>query len=480
MIPSQILKWWGALLLGIFAAHVAGAQVQFNTIFSFNGTDGVAPDYMFLTQGTDGNFYGTTMSGGTDLGGVIFKITPSGQETILYNFCQDKVGSTCRDGSVPYAGVIQASDGNFYGTTDAGGESGLGNVFKITPSGQFTSLYSFCALGPPCLDGNEPWAPLVQGNDGNLYGTTTQGGIYNPVGGTLFKITLDGALTTLHSFGSGDGTDPVTGLIQGPDGNYYGSVTDGGADDGGSIYMATADGVVTTIYNFCSLAGCTDGNGPESTLILGTDGNFYGTTEGGGTTRDGGQGTVFRITPSGQLTTLYRFCEHPTGRQGHCPDSGKPREGLALISNGYVAGTTEGAFDVTTIYGISQTRNGFQQYTRAGNTPAGLLQGTNGLIYGIGGGGTYGEGTIFSLGVGLPGFIRTTPVFGPTATPVVILGTNLTGTTSVTFNGMQANFNIVSASEITTSVPSGATSGRVKVTTPNGTLTSNLPFTVTQ
>jgi uncharacterized repeat protein (TIGR03803 family) len=462
------------MILGYFlAATAAQAQVQFKTIFDFNGTDGVAPQYMFLIQATDGNFYGTTTLGGQDGAGTVFKITPSGQQSVLYNFCIN-----CPTGSSPYAGVVQATDGNFYGTTYEGGNYGQGTVFKITPAGELTSLYSFCLGGAPCVDGNLPTAALVQGSDGNLYGTTTEGGAFGEAfGGTLFRITLGGTLTTLYSFGSGtDGNDPFGGLVEGTDGNLYGTTAWGGANGWGTVYRATLDGAETVIYNFCPVSGCADGSDPDGPLVQGVDGSLYGTTRLGGTTRENGQGTVFKITLSGNLTTLYRFCEHPVGKQGDCPDSGLPIVGLTLASNGYLAGTTGGAFHRATIFGMSSTGSNFEQYTQANNLAAGLLQGTNGLFYGMAG---TNNGSIFSLGVGLGTFIKTIPTFGPPSAFVTILGANLKSATSVTFNGIPTTFTVVSASEITTNVPTGATTGRVKVITSGGTLTSNLPFAVT-
>jgi uncharacterized repeat protein (TIGR03803 family) len=467
------------LLLGFATATTSPAQV-IKTLFSFDGTDGVAPDYMFLVQATDGNCYGTSTHGGpggSTGSGSVFKITPTGTETPLYNFCAQP---NCTDGANPYAGLVQATDGNFYGTTYSGGSYGGGTIFKVTPAGTLTTLYSFCPEGLPCADGANPAGALIQGTDGNLYGTSG-GDIEGPVEGTVFKITLEGTLTTLYNFCSQpnctDGSQPFAGLVQGTDKNFYGTTTSGGTSGGGTVFRMTPEGSLTTIYNFCSERDCSDGSEVKGQLVQAADGNFYGTTELGGTSRIEGQGTVYKITPAGSLTTLHRFCEKPIG--GFCPDSGLPIAGLTVSSNGYLAGTTSGDFNSPTIFGISPAGK-FVQYTKAANTPAGLLQSTDGLFYGMAGGGTFGYGTIFSLGVGLGQFVKTSPTFGQIGTSVSILGSNLAGATSVSFNGTAAMFTIVSPSEITTSVPSAATTGRVKVTTPGGTLTSNLPFRVIQ
>lgn len=461
-------------------ASLALAQEQFKVLFSFDASDGFLPEHMFMTQGTDGNFYGTTTQGGGGYGNV-FKITPNGQETNLYDFCSIRNGIYCEDGALPFAGVIEASDGNFYGTTTQGGQADEGSVFRLTTDGVLTTLYSFCVLGQPCTDGNLPYGPLVQGIDGNLYGTTTDGGAYHELGGgTVFRITLDGTFTTLHSFGGAvDGTTPVAGLIQATDGNFYGVTLTAGEGGGGTVFKITSDGTLTTIYNFCSKPNCTDGMGPWGTLVQAADGNFYGPTESGGTgtvCNSEGCGTIFKLTPNGTLTTLHNFCTQ--GQNQQCPDGSYPQQGLTIASNGYLVGTTFYAFQAPLMYFINTAGTKFGRVTVGQPTPAGLLQGTDGLFYGTGYGGTFKDGTVFSISVSLKPFIKTSPNLGPAGEAVTILGANLAGATSLTFNGVPATFTVVSQSEITTTVPSGATTGRVKVTTPNGTLTSNLPFAV--
>jgi uncharacterized repeat protein (TIGR03803 family) len=247
--------------------------------------------------------------------GTIFKITPAGGLTTLYNFCAQ---SNCADGEYIYAGLVQAANGNLYGTAGSGGTNGGGTAFKITPGGTFTLLYTFCSK-TSCSDGGEPVGTLLQGTDGNLYGTTEGGGTYDK--GTIFKITPSGAFTSLYSFGTGEN----------------------------------------------------DGSNPTGTLIQDTNGNFYGTTKLGGTN---------------------------------------------------------------------------------------------------------GSGIVFKLSVDLKSFVETNPTSGKVGAAVKILGTKLTGATSVTFNGKAAKFKVVSGSEITTTVPTGATTGEVKVKTPSGTLTSNVNFRV--
>lgn len=403
------------------------------TLHSFAVTDGAFPN-AGLIQARDGNFYGTTEEGGasascnSDYGcGTIFKITSRGTLTTLYNFCSQ---SGCVDGEVPFAGLVQASDGNLYGTTANGGANASGTIFKVTPSGTLTTLYSFCSLSG-CADGTVPFGTLIQATDGNFYGTTGGDGA-NSHGGTVFKITASGRLTTLHSFCSqsacADGSGPNAGLVQAADGNFYGTTYLGGAYGYGTVFRITRSGTLTTLYSFCSQSGCPDGRLPSVSLIQASDGNFYGTTLLRGTNSQGG--TVFKIAPGGTLTTLHRFCS-----QSGCPDGA--------------------------------------------GAEAALMQATNGNFYGTTArGGIYNYGTVFSLSVGLAPFVEALPTSGKPGAAIKILGTNLTGATAVSFNGVVAVFTVVSNSLIKATVPPGATTGFVTVTTPGGTLRSNAPFRV--
>jgi uncharacterized repeat protein (TIGR03803 family) len=445
---------------------IASPAQTFTTLHNFAAypTDGANP-IAGLVQATDGNFYGTAWQGGTNYAGTVFKITPTGTLTTLYNFCSQP---SCTDGSQPSAAMVQGSDGNFYGTTSGGGANGnLGTVFKITPGGSLTTLYSF---GSQPNDGYDPYAGLVQGTDGNFYGTTVYGGM---IYGTVFKVTPLGALTTLHAFDGTDGADPYAGLVQGTDGNFYGTTLGGGANSNGTVFKITPAGALTTLHRFNYLD---DGADPLAGLVQATDGNFYGTTSQGGANY---AGTVFKVTPVGTLTTLHVF--------GGSDGVAVPYAGLVLSTDGNFYGTTVGGganhdgtvFKVTPV-GTLTTLHSFDG-TDGESPHAGLVQGTDGNFYGTTyGGGANGYGTVFSLSVGLAPFVETQPISGSTGAPVTILGTNLTGATGVTFNGTPAPFNVVSPTEITTNVPSGAITGFVQVTgTPSGTLTSNTTFRVT-
>jgi len=469
---------WGkkayAVLVLCAATAIALPAQTFTTLFSFDGTDGASP-YAGLVQATNGDVYGTTTPpGGANGEGTVFKITPSGTLTTLYSFCSQ---SGCTDGEDPVAGLVQATNGDFYGTTYYLGANGNGGtVFKITASGTLTTLYSFCSQSG-CTDGANPNAGLVQGINGDFYGTTQRGGAYGE--GTVFKITPSGALTTLHSFDGTDGEQPVAGLVQASNGDFYGTTSISGACEGGTLYKITPSGALTTLHIF----GCTDtdGSNPEAGLIQATNGDLYGVTPFGGAN---GDGTVFEITPSGTLTILYSFCS-----QSGCTDGEQPPAGLVQATNGDFYGTTYGggANGLGTVFKITPSGTLTTLYSFCsqsgcpdGDLPfAGLVQDTNGNFYGTTGtGGANGLGTVFSLSVGLGPFVKTLPTSGEVGAAVRILGTDLTGATSVSFNGTAAPFTVVAPSLITATVPAGATNGKVQLVTPSRTLSSNVPFRV--
>lgn len=324
-----------------------GSVVSSGACNGFSGNDGSAP-VAGLVQGTDGNFYGVTSTGGCGAG-TVFQITKAGTLTTLHRF----VGSDGADPLLAGGALLQGADGSFYGTTNLGGTgAGSGTIFKITSGGAFTTIYSFCPAGnfarngSGCADGAFPYAGLIQGTDGNLYGTTYEGGnlaSQNGVSaGTIFRVTPSGVLSTLYSFCQGggsctDGAFPGGALVQDTDGNFYGTTQSGGnAVQGGTVFKITPGGSLTTLYAFCQIPvpgenECTDGEAPNGGLIQGTDGNFYGTTLDGGAS---GYGTIFRITPGGTLTTLYSFCPG-----GSCANGGKPAVGLVQGTDGSFYGT---------------------------------------------------------------------------------------------------------------------------------------------
>ena len=482
--PSNVILWTAILICGL-GVSIASSQT-FTSLHSFSGDDGANPARgMSLSQGADGNLYGTTpLGGGGDsdvcpMGcGVAFKITPSGMLTDLYIFCSQ---ANCADGRLPYAGLVPATDGNFYGVTDAGGGPGdNGTVYKITPSGKLTTLYTFCAQ-PNCRDGSAPQS-LLLGVDGSFYGTTAAGGANNF--GTVFKISRTGTLTTLYNFcaqaGCMDGENPG-GLVQASNGNFYGTTTAGGSSAQGTIFKVTRAGVLTTLFSF----DLTDNGNPYYSLIQGIDGNFYGTSYGGGANNGG---TIFKMTPAGTVTTIYSFCS-----EQRCDDGENPYAPLVQATDGDFYGTTYrggaqggGAGTIfklttqgslTTLYNFCSTFN-----CDDGASPAGgIVQDTNGTLYGstqLGGNSLPGVGTLFSLSVGLGPSVKALPPAGEVGTGVGILGSDLTGATSVTFNGTLAQFKLRSPTLIVTDVPTGASTGQIKVKLQGRTLSSIVPFYV--
>ncbi len=470
------LNGWktSCFLLMLFAAIAIPAHSQtFTKLVSFNGSNGYAPDYVNLVQGLDGYLYGTTSAGGNNKNcyggtggcGTVFKLTPSGIKTI-YNFCSQP---DCTDGTVPYPGLSEGYDGNFYGTTSGGGANNDGGtIFKITPNGELTTLYSFCAL-PNCADGANPYAGVIQASDGSLYGTTPYGGTGGGYG-TVYKLTSKGELTTLFSFNSVNGNQPNNGLIQATDGNLYGTTLN-------TVFRITLQGKLTTLYNLGNFLSFYDYN----TLMQGTDGNLYGTTGEGGSGCNDGCGTIFKIDSKGKFTTQYYF----DGDQGE-PYTPYGRLLQATDGNFYGTslfgpGSSPGTVYELTPAGTMTVLYDFNDYNDGVSPRGGLTQHTNGVLYGTTAtGGFQGDccGTIYSMDLGLGPFITFVHSMGTVGQSGPILGQGFTGTTAVTFNGTPASFTVVSDTFIKATVPAGATTGYVTVSTPTGTLTSNVPFHV--
>ena len=244
-----------------------------------------------LVRDNHGNLYGTTQFNGAYGGGTVFELSASGTETVLYSFCAQP---GCVDGSGPRAGLVLDTSGNLYGTTYNGGANGKGMVFKVSASGTEAVLYSFCAQSG-CPDGSNPLAGLVLDTNGNLYGTTLKGGANGK--GTVFEVSASGAETVLHSFcaqpGCRDGSSPQAGLVMDANGNLYGTTYYGGAKRGrGTVFELSPNGTETVLHSFS--ANGIDGYNPVAGLVLDTKGNLYGTTLAGGANRGG---TVFEVTP---------------------------------------------------------------------------------------------------------------------------------------------------------------------------------------
>jgi uncharacterized repeat protein (TIGR03803 family) len=468
-IPRAIV--FGVTLLFFVTSAAFGQKVR--NVFSFpNANSATSPGTITLIQGRDSELYGTTtgysVTGGTD--GSLFKISVGGKFTTLHIF-------SGADGSNPQGGLTLGIDGNYYGTTTSGGTSGAGTLFKVTPSGTFTSLYQFTGSS----DGSFPYAPPIQGADGNLYGTTPLG---NDTLGTVYRYTpSSGSFNTILSLNA-DGSQGKyfeAPLLQAADGTLYGTTAFGGVNGCGAIVRFKTSGALLNVYSFACGSG---GSKPLSALMQAGDGTIYGTTaEGGNITsnRDCGVGcgTIFELTGGGVISTLYAFSGEPT-------DGGLAIAGLVEGTDGQLYGSTHtgGAFDFGTLYRISTNGQYQLLYSFAQRIGAGadgtLVQDTSGLFYATtSGGGNSGEGSLYNLNMGLGPFIALVRYTGRIGQPVQILGQDLTGTTSVTINGVAAtSFKVVSDTYMTAVVPTGATTGPVVVTTPAGSLTSNHNFQI--
>jgi len=479
------------LVFCVVAAIAAPAQT-FTNLFNFDGSNGALPQWGALVQGIDGNFYGTTSSGGLYDScdyytcGTVFKITPGGALTTLHNFTGGQ------DGSGPMPGLALATNGHFYGANPNGGDFrtggcgvfGCGVAFEITAGGTLTTLREL-----KWYEGANPNSVLVQATNGNFYGTDVNGGtdIFLTCGdgcGVIFEMTPAGAYTVLHYFDFTDGWDPQNALmVQATDGDFYGETAGGGTSSSctnncGTIFKITPGGEFTSLHSFSGA----DGAGPTGGLVQGSDGNFYGTTYAGGAN---GDGTVFKITPRGTVATLHSF----DGADGLNPDGG-----LVQATDGNFYGTTAGGGAYTncpfpgtpgcgTVFKITPesaltTLHNFDG-TDGANPYATLLQATNGNLYGTTSGGWTSDGTVFSLSVGLGPFVTFLPAARPVGGVVQILGQGFTGATGVSFNGTAASFTVRSDTYLTATVPAGATTGSITVTEPGGTLTSNKIFRVT-
>ncbi len=378
-------------------ASVTGPGVTLTVPHVFSGGNGGEFPFGGLVQGKDGNFYGTTFEGGTDTDGTVFKMAPNNTVSVLRPF----TGGS--DGALPNAGLIQGTDGNFYGTTEVGGTVGYGNVFRITTSGILTALFQFNNT-----KGANPLAPLAQGSDGSFYGTTYDGGTYG--NGTAFKMTSSGSLTTLVSFnGTNNGANPWAGLMQAVDGNYYGTTLGGGTNGGlGTVFKVTPGGAFTTLYSFSG----PDGVFPYAGLLQGADGYLYGESFEGATN---GYGAIFRMTATGLLTNIYSF----TGGS----DGSFPAASLIQGSDGNFYGTTYegGLYNNGTVFQL--TTNGslttlvqFDGYNGA-NPQSPLIQANNGSFYcttgsgGVGYDGSQGSGNgvIIQISIPLPPHIVSQP-----------------------------------------------------------------------
>jgi len=385
-----------AAILALLFSAVPSARAQtLTTLYSFTGgADGSEPQADLIMDG-QGNLYGATPSGGAYNCGTVFELTVSGAFELLSTFA----GGT--DGCGPLAALTRDNQGNLYGATFWGGAYGGGTVFMVTPSGVKTVLHNFTAGG----EGAQPQSTVVLDAQGNLYGTTIGGGTCGH--GTVFELTPSGTATALHRFNcpasiirTTDGANPEAGVMFDSQGNLYGTTTYGGVYGAGTVFKVTPNKRQwnTELYNF---TGGGDGRQPHSGVVVDTQGNVYGTTMFGGDSYDcslGGCGTVFQITPSGTEKVLHTFTAPP---DGHWPTSD-----LVLDAQGNLYGTTAygGAYDYTgTVFmvtpsGTEKVLYSFSGGADGGGPWGGLVRDAQGNLYGTTySGGTYGYGTVFKL-----------------------------------------------------------------------------------
>jgi uncharacterized repeat protein (TIGR03803 family) len=377
------------VFLGLFAIQPAAAQT-FNVIHNFAGSDGQGP-LAGLAMDTKENLYGTASAGGLYGGGVVFKASRAGLEMVLHSF------GSGTDGANPEGELILDTAGNLYGTTFAGGPAGAGTVFKLSPKGAETILYSFQGGA----DGANPIAGLAMDKSGNLYGTTSAGGASGS--GTVFEVNSTGKHVVLYSFGgANDGTVPVAGVTLDPKGNLYGTASLGGTAGYGTVFelKKSASGWRETILHSFELQS--DGATPYAGLIFDKAGNLYGAATQGGD-GSGGGGTVFELTPSGTswtFTTIYGLAGWNI--------SGSFRDLLFDSSTGVIYATThcDGLYDSGTVYELapsSGTWSYTELYTFTGSTDglyvfSNLVMDKSGSLYGTTNvGGANEMGVIFQV-----------------------------------------------------------------------------------
>jgi len=447
----------GMALSGVVLANAlpCSAQTVITVLYSFKGKPSSAgPDGVTPAQGRDGSLFGNTVAGGATDDGTVFRLATGGGYRLLYSFVE-KIDD-------PEGGLTLGIDGNYYGTTLQGGKRKLGTLYKVTPDGTYTLLQEFRGG----TGGAYPLVPPIQASDGNFYGTTSGSGGAS----TIYRYRTNGTFATIFVPTTAEGQLIHTGLVQGADGNLYGTADSSSVNTCGTIFKLGLNGVLLFNYVFPGTPG---GCGPTGTLVQGTDGNFYGVTTARGSAD---LGSIFKLDQSGNVTILYSF----QASGGETPVSG-----LAEGTDGDLYGTTiaGGASGLGTLFTITTagTFTVLADLTSETQFPYGTpLQHTSGLFYGTSfNGGESGNGAVFSFDVGLGPFVTFVLPVGKVGRAAQILGQGFTGTTSVTFNGVPAiSLTVGSDTFLTAIVPPGATTGPVVVTTPTVTLTSNKNFQI--
>jgi len=448
-----------------------------------------------LTLGLDGNYYGTTTSGSTNGSnvGTVFKVTDAGDFTVMHNF-----SGTGSDQADPQAAPVLGADGNLYGTAVGVYNGQFGVAYKITPKGAFTTIHTFNAK-----DGTTPYQ-LILGIDGNFYGIARAGGNNNM--GVVFKMTKAGKVTVLHHFAGypTDGNLPIGTLAQAIDGTLYGTTYLGGSVNTGTIFKISPSGSgYAVLHNFDRTVDINDGAQPMSAMVVATDGNLYGTTSAGGKPN---AGVLFKITPGGTYSNLHTFC------QSTCADGFGPGTPMLQHTNGTLYGMTHGnSLGGDVIYSLNEGLSpfvslvgvwgkvgssieilgqGFSSATsvRLGGTPttfkvisdtyltATVPAGSSGFVTVKTSGGTLSSSRTFYVVPTATGF---SPASGPVGSHVVITGKGLIQANRVTFGSKKAVFTVDSDTQVTATVPTGALTSKITITTPGGKAPTKTVFTVT-
>src|SRR6266404_1284835 len=450
----------------------------FNVIFNFNsaGTDGHDPT-TGLTLGADGNFYGGTATAGANGTGTLFRVTPAGVLTTLHDFTATELGfpygppvmgkngtfygvthygkawSLTQSGNFKLlpnptpgdsrAPLTPASDGNFYGTTINGG-TGNGTVFQMSLAGKITIIYNF-----DNTHGAKPIGPVIQGSDGFLYGTASTGGSIPNAFGVVFKLSTKGVITVLHEFDSTsttDGFQPLAGLVEASDGNFYGTAFSGPGSGHGVLFKITKTGAYTVLHTFTTATGCS----PSTTAIQNTNGIIYGHTNGCGGFYFNG---VFYSLDAG-LSPFVSLVGYPAALAGKSVEIlGQGLSGATSVKFGSGSAT----FNV-----VSDTYM----------TVVVPTSGTTGTVTVTTPGGTLKSKQVFKV---IPLLKSFNPTSGPVGTQVTINGSGFTGASKVTFGGVKATtYTVDSGTQITAIVPPGAVTGKIAVTTTGGTASKGI------
>jgi uncharacterized repeat protein (TIGR03803 family) len=454
----------------IFAGAAVPAHAQTPTTlhgFLSVATDACQPENN-IVQGRDGSMYGIGLGCGTNNTGAVYKISPTGAESVVFNFPSN--WSFC------FSGLTVGSDGNFYGTcfTTPGGN---GSIFKLTPAGVFTDVHDFNGANGD----TEPLYAPIQATDGNYYGTTG----YNPYScGNIYQLTSAGVYKSLHTFSGGD-CGPASSLIQGADGNLYGTLYNCSISSIlGCVYKITTAGVFTEIYGFTSAAGY----GPCTGVIQGKDGKLYGATNQGAANNFG---NIYKLTTAGVHTDLHDF--NQTTDASCVDNAGRTNVNLLQVTDGsfYGVNGSYGPNGNGSIYKLTSanvfTAFLFPNPPVDGNAPLStLIQNTNGLVYGTtpSGGPTSCspcQGTFFSVATGDAAFVNLEPTqkTAIVGTKVGMFGQGFSSASVVKFGGVASTSVTLSGTTyLTAKVPAGALTAPVTVTTGSTTLTSPQTFKV--